>query len=249
MSFMSRSKKADKKVNEYTIIQPAPTPPRPKPKPSVTPSYQTSGPASFIGKTMNIEGELFSDEDLTVEGKVKGTVNVSKTLIIGRSGDVTADINAKVVKIIGKARGTIVASEKVAILSEGYYSGSIHSEKLIVSEGAILIGHINQDPATPVLEEKAQSAPAEIAAAVEVPSEEPGNENKEETAAASEEADLLDKTKEPEEKEEKITDKNETTDSLGKGEKDAKPNEKKGEDQQPDGMKKVRNKRRNKKFR
>lgn len=130
------SKKSDKKGRDFPAYQP--------PKKETVAVEQPSA-ASFIGKTMNIEGGLVSDEDLTIEGRVKGTIEVSKTLTIGRYGDVTADINARVVKIIGKARGNIVASDKVEILSEGRYNGNIMSEKLVVAEGAVLIGNINQE--------------------------------------------------------------------------------------------------------
>lgn len=135
------AKKVEKKSWEYAGIQPAH---------QIAPVTQEEpSSSSYLGKTMNIQGELISDEDLTIEGKVKGTIRVSKTLTIGREGDVTADIIAKVVKIIGKARGTIIASDKVAILSEGRYEGAIKSEKLVVAEGAILIGHINQEEEPP----------------------------------------------------------------------------------------------------
>lgn len=133
------SKKSDKKGRDYPAYQP------PKKETVVVEQPST---ASFIGKTMKIKGGLVSDEDLTIEGQVKGTIEVTKTLTIGRYGDVTADINARVVKIIGKARGNIVASEKVEILSEGRYNGNIISEKLVVAEGAVLIGNINQEEET-----------------------------------------------------------------------------------------------------
>ena len=143
------SKKSDKKGGDFPAYQP----PRKEPVAVEQPSA-----ASFIGKTMKIEGGLVSDEDLTIEGRVKGTIEVSKTLTIGRYGDVTADINARVVKIIGNARGNIVASDKVEILSEGRYNGNIISEKLVVSEGALLIGNINQEgetgPVSPVTTKK-----------------------------------------------------------------------------------------------
>lgn len=125
-------KKGEKKDREFTIYEPVEV-------------IEEKSSGSFIGKTMKIVGELISDEDLTIEGQVKGSIAVSKTLTIGRYGNVKADINASVVKIIGSARGNIVASNKVAILSDGRYNGNIQSEKLVVAEGAILIGDINKE--------------------------------------------------------------------------------------------------------
>lgn len=100
---------------------------------------------SFIGKKMKIEGEIFSEEDLIIEGQVKGTIEANKTLTIGRDGDVIADIHAGVVKISGRARGNITASDKVVILAEGKFNGNIKAQKLVVVEGAILIGDVNKE--------------------------------------------------------------------------------------------------------
>jgi cytoskeletal protein CcmA (bactofilin family) len=113
--------------------------------PTTAPSSSHAAAASsFIGETMVIEADITSDEDIIIEGKVKGNISVSKTLTIGKSGKVKADINAAVVRIIGEAKGNIIASEKVELLSLGRYTGSIQSQKLVVEEGAILNGDINQ---------------------------------------------------------------------------------------------------------
>jgi cytoskeletal protein CcmA (bactofilin family) len=101
-------------------------------------------PGSYIGKTMSIEADITSDDDVTIEGEVTGNIVVGKTLTIGKNGSVKADIKAGVVRIIGEARGNIVASEKVEILTLGRYTGNIQSQKLIVAEGALLNGEINQ---------------------------------------------------------------------------------------------------------
>ncbi|MCU0289681.1 MAG: polymer-forming cytoskeletal protein [Acidobacteria bacterium] len=128
------SKKSDKKVSDFTGF-----------------SYETNSPvveekpASYVGKTMKIEGKLFSEENLIIEGQVKGTIEVNQTLTIGRNGDIIADIQANVVKISGKVRGNITASEKVAILAEGNFNGNIKSQKLVVAEGAILMGNVNKE--------------------------------------------------------------------------------------------------------
>jgi cytoskeletal protein CcmA (bactofilin family) len=114
-----------------------------------TPS--TSGKSalsSFIGETMVIKADITSEEDIIIEGKVKGNIKVSKTLTIGKSGKVKADIKAAVVRIIGEAKGNITASDKVEILSLGRYTGNIQSQKLVVEDGAILNGNINQQKKT-----------------------------------------------------------------------------------------------------
>ncbi|MFC2146159.1 polymer-forming cytoskeletal protein [Acidobacteriota bacterium] len=117
--------------------------------PTSTPSSSGSvALSSFIGETMVIEADIKSDEDIIIEGKVKGNISISKTLTIGKSGKVKADIKAAVVRIIGEAKGNIIASDKVELLSLGRYTGNIQSQKLVVEEGAILNGNINQEKKT-----------------------------------------------------------------------------------------------------
>jgi len=99
---------------------------------------------SFIGQSMVIEADITSDDDVTVEGKVTGNISVGKTLTIGKNGSIKADIKAGIVRIFGEAKGNIHAADKVEIMSLGRYSGNIHSQKLVVAEGAILNGEINQ---------------------------------------------------------------------------------------------------------
>jgi cytoskeletal protein CcmA (bactofilin family) len=128
-----KDEKKDKKKEEPQVIHSAASEIVEKPS------------TSFIGKTMVIEADIASDDDVTIEGKVTGNIVVGKTLTIGKNGSVKADIKAGVVRIIGEARGNIIASEKVEILTLGRYTGNIQSQKLIVADGALLNGEINQE--------------------------------------------------------------------------------------------------------
>lgn len=188
MAFRS-GKKGEKKDREFTTFKPVEV-------------IEEKSSGSFIGKTMKIEGELISDEDLTIEGRVKGSIAVTKTLTIGRYGNVKADINATVVKIIGSARGNIVASDKVAILSDGRYNGNIQSEKLVVAEGAILIGDVNKEKKSketkkkPAKDDKNTAPPPEPEPDKEEIEKKEIEEEKKETQAA--EAQTPEEPKEPE---------------------------------------------------
>ncbi len=104
-----------------------------------------SGSKSVIGNTMSINGDLQADEEVTIEGKVKGTIKVSSLLIIGHQGYVNADIKAREVVIQGKAEGNITATERVEIFANGEFLGDVNSKKLIIKEGAIFKGNVNME--------------------------------------------------------------------------------------------------------
>jgi cytoskeletal protein CcmA (bactofilin family) len=100
---------------------------------------------SFLGESVKIKGKITSDELLTIEGEVNGDINSSKTLTIGKSGFVNGKINAEEVKIHGKAEGSISAAGKLEISSQGNFSGSLKSDKLIIADGAVFKGKVNLD--------------------------------------------------------------------------------------------------------
>jgi cytoskeletal protein CcmA (bactofilin family) len=134
------TKKENKKKEQAPIISPRVTPTTSH----VVPQPSEPASRSYIGKTMNIEADITSDEDIIIEGTVKGNIVISKTLTIGKNGNVEADIEAAVVRIIGQAKGNVIASKKVEILSEGRFTGNIDAQRLVVADGALLNGHINQ---------------------------------------------------------------------------------------------------------
>lgn len=104
--------------------------------------YESSS-QSFFGKTMRIDGEITSNEDLTIEGKVKGQLEVSKTLTIGKEGYVDGKISANVVHISGEGEGHLTVLEKLVISSEGKFTGNITADTIKVAEGAQIKGTIN----------------------------------------------------------------------------------------------------------
>jgi cytoskeletal protein CcmA (bactofilin family) len=69
---------------------------------------------------MEVEGEVTGSESLYIDGKVKGTINLPGSRVtIGRNGQVSADICAREVVVLGEVQGNIDASERVNISSEG----------------------------------------------------------------------------------------------------------------------------------
>src|SRR4029453_19668370 len=60
-----------------------------------------------IGRSVFIKGELTGDEDLTIEGRVEGKIELKDhNLVIGPNGKITAEINAKKKRLMGGALAT-----------------------------------------------------------------------------------------------------------------------------------------------
>jgi len=102
----------------------------------------------MIGPSIVIKGEVTGAEDLLIQGKVEGNINLNGNQVsVGESGEVCADIQAKVIKIDGKVTGDITGNEKVIISRSGNVRGNIVAPRVTLEDGAIFKGSIDMDPA------------------------------------------------------------------------------------------------------
>jgi len=97
-----------------------------------------------IGKSVIIKGELSGSEDLTIEGKVDGQIELREHgLTIGPNGKITAAISAKSVIVMGSVTGNISASDKINIRENGSVEGDISAPTVAIAEGARFRGSID----------------------------------------------------------------------------------------------------------
>lgn len=98
---------------------------------------------SVIGKTIFIKGNIFSDEEVFIEGKIEGKLNIKHRVVVGKSGVVNADIEAHEVIVKGTVNGNVKGSHKVEIVPDGVLNGNILSKGVVLREGAIFKGSID----------------------------------------------------------------------------------------------------------
>ncbi|HTW79349.1 MAG TPA: polymer-forming cytoskeletal protein [Terracidiphilus sp.] len=97
-----------------------------------------------IGKSVIICGEVKGSEDLIVDGRVEGTVNLSESrLTIGPNASVAADLCAKDVLILGHVQGNVVASGRVELRAGCSMEGDIRALRLAVEDNAVFRGKVD----------------------------------------------------------------------------------------------------------
>jgi cytoskeletal protein CcmA (bactofilin family) len=114
-------------------------PSRTNPKPST----QGGNEVANIGKSISIKGDLTGNEDMVIEGKVEGKVDLpNNQLTIGANGTVQAEVTAKGIIVVGRVAGNIHGIERVEIQGTGIVDGDVSAPRLIVAEGAVVNGAI-----------------------------------------------------------------------------------------------------------
>ena len=97
-----------------------------------------------IGKSVVIKGELNGSEDLTIEGRVDGKIELRQhVLTIGPNGKIKAQVFAKSVLVLGEVIGDITATDKVNIRENGSVDGDITSQRVAIAEGAHFRGSVD----------------------------------------------------------------------------------------------------------
>jgi cytoskeletal protein CcmA (bactofilin family) len=124
---------------------------------STTP-YRTPEPESRnnIGKAVRVVGQIFTKEDLYVDGDVEGTIeSLENKITVGPNGRVQAGIRAREVVILGQVQGNVEATDKVDIRKEAKLVGDITTSRISIEDGALFKGSIDIKKQ----EVKASSAP------------------------------------------------------------------------------------------
>ena len=97
-----------------------------------------------IGKSVIIKGQVNSDEDLTIEGRVEGKIELRQNaLTIGPNGKIDADLLAKSIVVLGKVTGNVTATERIEIRDNGSVDGDLVSPRVVMTEGAHFRGSVD----------------------------------------------------------------------------------------------------------
>jgi len=97
-----------------------------------------------IGKAVRVVGQIYTKEDLNVDGDVEGTIeSTDNKVTIGTTGRVQASVKAREVVIFGQVQGNVEAADKVDIRREAKLVGDITTARISIEDGALFKGSID----------------------------------------------------------------------------------------------------------
>jgi cytoskeletal protein CcmA (bactofilin family) len=99
---------------------------------------------AWVGKSLKIKGDIISDEDLTIDGDVEGTIAVGDhTLTVGPGATVKADLTARTITVSGTVLGTVRAHELLVLGATASVIGEIAAARLRMADGAVVEGPVD----------------------------------------------------------------------------------------------------------
>ena len=132
--------------------EPTPAPPRPlatapsAPAPVNPEPPRRSSTGATIGPSIFIKGDLSGEEDLVIEGRVEGKIDLKQNNVtVGKNGRVRADVFGKVVIIEGEVDGNVFAREQAILRQAGAIRGNITAPRVVLEDGSRFKGSIDME--------------------------------------------------------------------------------------------------------
>jgi len=129
--------------------------------------FESPRGAASIGKSVTIKGQIFSREDLIVDGEIEGAIELNEhRLTVGPNGRVRAGIKAREIVVLGTIDGNVEALDKIDIRKDAKLVGDIKTARIIIEDGAYFKGSIDiVKNEAPKQQAPAQPKPQAVAAA------------------------------------------------------------------------------------
>ena len=99
--------------------------------------------SAWIGQGVVVEGKITSAQDLRIDGKVEGTIEVGDHgLILGAGAAVKANLTARTILISGAVIGNVTATERIDLHASSSVEGDISTPRLVMVDGAVVKGKV-----------------------------------------------------------------------------------------------------------
>lgn len=97
----------------------------------------------MFGKTMRLEGQIYSGEELYLDGEVEGAIEVRHRLTIGPNGKIKASVKADELVVRGSILGNVEASGRISIMNGASIVGDVKTAGIVIEDGAYFKGGID----------------------------------------------------------------------------------------------------------
>ena len=102
---------------------------------------------AFIDEGSEIEGKYSFTGTVMINGRFRGEITSTDSLIIGEKGVVNASVRAGIVLINGEVVGNVFASERVELRGFARVQGDVEAPVVVLEEGVLFDGHCKMSKA------------------------------------------------------------------------------------------------------
>ena len=96
--------------------------------------------SAFLDEGSEIEGRYTCSGTVMFNGKMRGEVESSDTLIVGERGRINGTVRAATVIVHGEITGNVIATDRVELKCTARVTGDIEAAVIVMEEGVFLDG-------------------------------------------------------------------------------------------------------------
>ncbi len=95
----------------------------------------------------DIKGTIKFGEAMRIDGTFEGElITDNGELVVGKTGNVKANVNVRSAIIEGRVDGNIKASDRVELKQNAHLIGDLQTKILVMEKGVVLVGKCNVNP-------------------------------------------------------------------------------------------------------
>ncbi len=94
------------------------------------------GQPNRIGKNTKIKGDIISEADFRIDGRLDGNVKTSGKVVIGKDGYIQGKVECVNADIEGSFNGELLVTELLSLKTSAVIEGTVSVAKLSVEPGA-----------------------------------------------------------------------------------------------------------------
>ena len=93
--------------------------------------------SNLLVRGTTVEGDISTETDIRLDGKMTGKLSSKGKVIIGPSGEMNGDIECQNAVIEGHFNGNLLVHELLMVKETAHVEGDVRTNKLVVQSGSV----------------------------------------------------------------------------------------------------------------
>ena len=101
--------------------------------------------STVIGAGITIEGEVTADDEVVVQGTIRGKLSSRDAVTVESGAVIEADVASGPLSVAGSITGNITSSDRVDLQGGAKVIGNVKATRITIADGAQFKGNVDMD--------------------------------------------------------------------------------------------------------
>lgn len=101
--------------------------------------------STLIGQGITVEGEISADDEVVVQGTVRGKITGREAVVVEQGAVVEADVTAASIVVGGQVTGNVTVADKIDLQTGGRLVGDVKAARITIADGASFKGNVDME--------------------------------------------------------------------------------------------------------